>query len=410
MLIDNTSTELKDPESIALESNIVVVLDLARKPGLALTGSQNSLVTNVFLPEEAKGVVASRDFTVMVSPLHRFISEHLAPCSEAEMALIAYEGSGERDLLRQQKRVNIAVHNAGMWTGLLTLSVRHNILQNTNVDLIRILSPRRWEVNQYEAIMPSSDHTRFHEEIARGSHGFPIGQLPMIRPDQYTMSLSEDNPRFDILFQSSGVSEHVPIMVDSRQKDWANMFLTRNSSTHVEGSISQALSSKGLEFPIVAKTSEAATGGSGVKIIDGLDALTMEVDRRIKNHDAFILQESLPGIEEFTIHFVAHYGRLLAAECFHSVFNEKNNKKTGATGSFYIKGSASVGADIPANKGRGWLGCNNETLALRLVERVTTGSLYNGNGCMQYKKSPATGKVKIIELNPRVCGGIMKEK
>jgi gamma-glutamyltranspeptidase/glutathione hydrolase len=335
ILIDNTSTELKDPESIALESNIVVVSDLARKPGLALVGSQNSLVTNAVLPEEAKGVVASRDFAVLVSPLHRFISENLKPCSEAEMALIAFEGSGERDLIFQRNRVNIAVHNAWMWTSLLTFSVRMKLLNNTNVDLIRISSPILWKANQYEAIIPSSDHTRFHEKVARGSYGFPIGQLPMIRPDQYTMSLSEDNPRFNILFQSSGVSEHAPIMVDSRQKDWANMFselqnasanVDHNSSTHVEGSISQALESKGLEFPIVAKTSEAATSGSGVKIVDNMDALTVEVDRRIENHEAFILQESLPGTEEFTIHFVAHYGRILAAECFHSVFNKKKDE------------------------------------------------------------------------------------
>jgi hypothetical protein len=68
ILIDKTSsTELKDPES-----TIVVVSDLARKPGLALVGSQNTRVTNAVLPEEAKGVVALRDFSVLVSPLYAY--------------------------------------------------------------------------------------------------------------------------------------------------------------------------------------------------------------------------------------------------------------------------------------------------------------------------------------------------
>jgi hypothetical protein len=146
-------------------------------------------------------------------------------------------------------------------------------------------------------------------------------------------------------------------------------------------------------------TSEGATAGSGVAVIATPDNMRAQVVERFKRGEHFVVQPALKGNEEFKIHFMAHHGRLLAAEYFHSILN-------GTDKDVKVKGIKNK----PTNKGKGWLGCNNETNALRMVEQVVVGTLYNGMGCLQFKKDVFSGDPRIIELNPRTCGGIMKHE
>jgi hypothetical protein len=112
----------------------------------------------------------------------------------------------------------------------------------------------------------------------------------------------------------------------------------------------------------------------------------------------------LKGSEEFTIHLSAHYGRLLSVECFCSTFRGQDSK------SVFVKGNPKLGAVKPSNKGHGFMGCDHELPAIRLVERVVAGTLYNGLGCLQYKKDDSnSGTPMIIELNTRLCAGITRD-
>ena len=86
------------------------------------------------------------------------------------------------------------------------------------------------------------------------------------------------------------------------------------------------------------------------------------------NEDVFI-QEALKGKDEHAMHFIGHYDRLLAVECFESKFD--NAKKFR----IHIKGTG----DKPSNKGRGFKVCTEERLAIKMTETISRGrTLYTG--------------------------------
>ena len=117
------------------------------------------------------------------------------------------------------------------------------------------------------------------------------------------------------------------------------------------------------------------------------------------NEDVFI-QEALKGKDEHAMHFIGHYDRLLAVECFESKFDNTKEDK------IHIKGEV----DKPINKGQGFKGCTEERDTIKMVETIVRGSLYNGFGCVQYKRNPDSGLIGIIEMNPRTCGGLFSVK
>ena len=156
ILVDNTAQELRDPQSILLATEILAISDLSRKPGLALVGSQATLVKSVELPAGAATTVDARDFKVIARPLRHFLSEHLRELSQPEMSAIVQNGYLKVDKFRESTSISIAAANVGMME-LFHTPIRHDLKRKTNVNLVRIKSEDAWDEGRYRAFFPSTD-------------------------------------------------------------------------------------------------------------------------------------------------------------------------------------------------------------------------------------------------------------
>jgi gamma-glutamyltranspeptidase/glutathione hydrolase len=227
LLLEDSGVDYADPASLALNTQLVAVSDLSRKPGLAIVGSQSRMImTSLVAAEEMLGAVDTRDFRVIAQPLRHFMSSHLKPLTESELVDLSLEGSvQERDRRFETSRVRLAVQNSGMWAALFNPSQRVRVFKEMNVDLVRMKHDKMWNFPDLSAIVPSTICTDFvFDEVAQGSAVFPVGVLPAIRPDRFIVSLSEDNPRFYILLKSFPFANNVPAMIDSRERKWSNLF------------------------------------------------------------------------------------------------------------------------------------------------------------------------------------------
>ena len=154
-----------------------------------------------------------------------------------------------------------------------------------------------------------------------------------------------------------------------------------------------------LNYPVVLKR-EGQFGGTGITISSNVSEFVTDARSRYNVNEDFFIQETLKGKDEYTIHFIGQYGRLLAVECFESKFDDTKKEE------IHIKGTG----DKPINTGKGFKGCTEERYAIKMVETILRGTLYNGFGCVQYKRNPESGLIGIIEINPRTCGGLFSHR
>jgi hypothetical protein len=351
---------------------------------------------------------------VLSKPFANFVSHHLRPMSDDSLMRVASEGNldGDRDLVHQPELIRIGRPTARgtVWECCINRVQTRELLRNTNV----FFRPFHKD-ETFDAFLINLDNA---EQVSRGTTVFPVGPTPKLGPDYYLLGLSEDNTRLSMLLDQPARIQ-LPGIVDSRDEDFWNSFFPQLQALCTDSScrddedddessevqrLMDALTSRGFDFPMVIKPSEGATSGSGVTVVRSLADFVQEAGDWFARDEPFILQQALKGSEEFTIHFTAHYGRLLSVDCFCSTFRDQGSE------SVFLKGNPKLGAVKPSNKGHGFMGCAHELPAIRLVERVVAGTLYNGLGCLQYKKDASSnGTPMIIELNPRLCSGITRD-
>jgi hypothetical protein len=261
-------------------------------------------------------------------------------------------------------RLNTALRH---FTFYVVREAVRNILQAENIDRYETLS----QYSDYEAyIFQAGDYPliNFDRDFM-----FPIGPIPVIGPDPYMDGLREKNPNIYRLLHPL-VNDNLPLMWDSRE----DIILNRKYHRYIK-------------FPVVLKQ-EGAFSGEGITVVNSQEDFDEELNKRYNNNETFIIQEALKGDSEYTIHFLGYHGKLQGVECFQSMFS---------SGELYIKGK-----DIPSNTARTFIGCYEEAEAVSIVDKIVRGTMYNGFGCVQYKKDSSTGRLGIIELNPRTCGGM----
>jgi hypothetical protein len=156
-------------------------------------------------------------------------------------------------------------------------------------------------------------------------------------------------------------------------------------------------------FPLVLKTSLRGEGGSGVRIINNSSDLKGAV-RGLSGAD-YIMQEAIMSNFEYTYSYVAYRGRLLM-----TAERELCVQFELPSGLALMMASRLRGDIIDCRKIPNFAGIRN------LVSELVKSTAYDGLACIQFK-IPKMGpkaneshvNVKIIDVNPRVCGGTSRD-
>jgi len=398
ILIDDTNYRYHDPIGHSKAVSLTSLSDLVRKPGLALTGEQSSLVADdLNFPDEVVKLISPRDLEHITEPFRNFFKYHLHPLTDSELDILAKEGLSAKYEFKQiqqhgskQRPLTIA-RNAeveeGQDKGFKSLRHLSRIAKQSAEYDPTLMTSLGLDIRDVNSHLPEKFDAFFFQPgdyptIALKSYIFPVGPLPLIGVDSYFDGLREHNPEIYRLLRPL-VPEYMPALFDSREPQ----IMARENDFSM------------LNFPVVVK-GEGNTAGFGVSIARNLAEFKQDMERRHRKSEDFVIQEALKGKDEFTLHFIGHYGRLLAVECFESTFDEKNDD------GLHIKGKINK----PNNRGRGFKGCAKEIDAIQIVDKILRGTLYNGFGCLQYKRNPDSDKVGIIEMNLRSCGGLFSDQ
>ena len=442
ILIDNTRYAHLDSNG---KSNAVVltsISDLGRKPGLAITGEQPSLVNeelDSFSSKVTKPLLTSpRDIEHIVEPVRNFIKHHLHPLTSRELDRLAKEGLGDTAEIERVMKDNdklrplrIAIDSEPKDDDNDVRVLRHMTLfaQATNKYKYKMFQTSVHDIN---VSLPKDCDVFFFQPgdypiVSMKSYIFPVGKLPLIGVDSYFNGLRERNPELNRMIQPL-VPENVATWYDSREpRVKAGVLKYHSSLSNENKSEDTGISEMAIErtksavrpgdmplvtprfmkendlpmlnYPVVLKR-EGQLAGNGITISNNVSEFVQDARSRYNANEDFFIQEALKGKDEYTMHFIGHYGRLLAVECFESKFDHTKEDK------IHIKGTV----DKPINKGQGFKGCTEERDTIKMVETIVRGTLYNGFGCVQYKRNPDSGLIGIIEMNPRTCGGLFSVK
>lgn len=146
------------------------------------------------------------------------------------------------------------------------------------------------------------------------------------------------------------------------------------------------LSTRGV-YPAVAKWG-TSRGCSGVRLLQNEHDL-----RRCPDESSCIIEEYIPGAQEFAFHFVAWEGRIVAhATCCYQF-----------SSSLYCKGSV-----------HGDMNCTATPVPLpggadQLFRAVVRVMKYSGWGNIDFKLD-SRGRVRMLELNPRIGLGLLYQE
>eukprot|EP00961_Rhodomonas_salina_P061052 819901-Rhodomonas_salina.1 len=165
------------------------------------------------------------------------------------------------------------------------------------------------------------------------------------------------------------------------------------------GRAEEELGDFGLSLPVVVKV-PGETGGIGVQIISEAKELNnalglLQEDERL--WEGVLVQEAVRGRQESTANWVAFAGELLAVTVVeYELLIERDLYVRHGASSKHTGMQLLQWAEQP---------CEVRTMVTELVQRTR----YSGFGCVNYKTlsgNDGTVKVKIIEVNPRVCGSM----
>jgi predicted ATP-grasp superfamily ATP-dependent carboligase len=132
--------------------------------------------------------------------------------------------------------------------------------------------------------------------------------------------------------------------------------------------------------PFFLRKPRKACGGQGI----------LMVEPHIPLPPDFLLQAYIPGSVEYTAHIVARHGHLLCC-----IVYEYQHPPVATV----IKTSALPMKRVEEK--------DRMAMVMEVLERVVSSCDYHGIGNIDFKIDPQDGRVKVLEMNPRLGGSLM---
>lgn len=149
-------------------------------------------------------------------------------------------------------------------------------------------------------------------------------------------------------------------------------------------------------YPCIVKLNPfTGTDSKGVHVVQNSTHLLDLVSLHGTPNEPYLLEEAIMSSDEICFSLVAFKGKLLKTDdCLH--FNPKGKRLAILDGKTRYSRSRVVCRNLPD-----W------SRVQAVSEAIVARSALNGIACIQYKYN-ATGAIKILELNPRLCAGLTR--
>ena len=173
--------------------------------------------------------------------------------------------------------------------------------------------------------------------------------------------------------------------------------------------------SKSLAYPVVFKFSTQLVFGRGVHIVQNSSQLEVLRSEATKRNKTYTLEEALTGmgLSEVTAYGSVYKGELLSLRCLKRTFSEQSALRSALRTSSTVNVNASsmslkniyVFGENSGNITNTYVACSKELIAV--VKVMFQQSIdYTGPFCADLKSS-AQLHFKIMEINSRVCAGMV---
>eukprot|EP00045_Choanoeca_perplexa_P008790 m.82616 g.82616 ORF g.82616 m.82616 type:complete len:676 (+) comp14623_c0_seq3:2473-4500(+) len=144
------------------------------------------------------------------------------------------------------------------------------------------------------------------------------------------------------------------------------------------------------EFPVIVK-SLSGTNSDGVYLVKSRRDLDSQLKQLVGGR--YLIQEAVGGLEEYSCNFLARTGNITRCNVYAFAYDKEAHIKAGKHDGRLAKVKHA---------------CTDFAAGTRVAQRIALLAEYTGIGCLQWKE-PRPGMVKVIEVNPRPCGSLIKD-
>lgn len=215
---------------------------------------------------------------------------------------------------------------------------------------------------------------------------FPLGNHSMtIDPTAFTNDFAENKLTWCRWAEDVGLAEYVVKTTTALE---LSQKFNESSLT-----MKEFLPKAGFKVPLILKRN-GGTWGKGTRVIKSERHLHKALAKPRELDGETMVQNAALGDAEFTLNYVAYMGHIL--DIYLVVF--------GFPAKLFVKSGRSDGRTSKKVFFHG----NVPREDAVFIQKLALRTRLNGLGCVQYKKD--TGRIKIIEINPRPCGTLIHDR